>query len=381
MSEELAAVFATPEVIRALDDAALVAAMLSVESALGAACASAGLIPAAAAAEIEKACARVDISPADLADGAVANATPVVPLVALLRAAVPEPHRAHVHFGATSQDILDTAGSLLAARALDLIIADLAATADALAGLAREHAGTVQIGRTLLQQARPTTFGLVCAGWLGALDSARADLAEVRERRLAVQLGGPVGTREEYAAAGDQVAAELARRLGLADPGTPWHTDRQRIGALAGAALLVTGALGSIARTVALLASTEIGELAEAQPGGSSAMPHKRNPARATLVLACVHQLAGPATTLLTGLAVEEQRPAGTWQAELPALRQLLRLLAGAAAHARALVEGLRVDAARMRHNLGDAVPGPALLDSARALVDRALAAHAGEGG
>jgi 3-carboxy-cis,cis-muconate cycloisomerase len=377
MSDELAAVFATPDVIRALDDDALVAAMLSVESALGAACGAAGLIPAAAAAEIEERCASVEISPAELAAGALAHATPVVPLLERLRAAVSPPHREYLHFGATSQDILDTAGCLLAARALELVLADLAATADALAQLASAHAGTVQMGRTLLQQARPTTFGLVCAGWLAALDGARADLLDVRER-LAVQLGGPVGTREEYGPAGAVVAADMARRLGLADPGMPWHTDRQRIGALAGAAQLVGGALGSIARTVALLASTEIGEVAEAQPGGSSAMPHKRNPARATLVLACVHQLAGPAGTLLAGLAVEEQRSAGVWQAELPALRHLLRLLAGAAAHARALVTGLRVDTARMRDNLGSVVPSQILLDSAQALVDAALAAHPG---
>jgi 3-carboxy-cis,cis-muconate cycloisomerase len=219
----------------------------------------------------------------------------------------------------------------------------------------------------------PTTFGAVCAGWLVGLDEARAGLATVRRERLAVQLGGPVGDLGPFGEHGFSVVEHLAADLGLAVPVTPWHTQRNRVGELAAAIGLVGGALSTVAQNVVLLSQTEIGELAEGTPGGSSSMPHKRNPARSVLVLAATHRIPGLVATVFAGMPQEAQRAVGRWQAEWPAVTELLRLVGGAAAHARALLGDLRVDAERMRSAAGG--PAPA---SAGIVVDRALAAHRG---
>lgn len=389
MSDRLiGAQFAADAVDACLDDAALLSAMLRTEAALAAACADAGLVPGPAADAIGACCRPELFDLADIGRRAAAHASPVVPLVDDLRAAVPKEVRPLVHYGATSQDIVDTATSMVLGDALDVIGADLAATAGTLATLAHRHAATMQIGRTLLQQAEPTTFGLVCAGWLTGLDDARAGLSRARGR-LAAQVGGAVGTRARYGTHAAEVAASVARRLGLADPVLPWHADRQRPGELAAAAALAAGALATIARNVALLAQTEVAELSEGSPGGSSAMRHKRNPVLSVLVVAGAQQVVPLAAGVLAGLAGEGQRAAGSWQAELPALRRMLSLLGGAAAHTRRLLAELRVDTDRMRANL-EARPSdqrtadsnPARIRAAAGtLVDRALAAHAASGG
>ena len=346
-------------------------------AALAAASAAAGLIPADAAATIGLACRASGFDVATIAQRAVAHASPVVPLVDDLRAAVPEPIRRYVHAGATSQDIVDTATCLTAKAALAPIVADLSAIGSALAELAATHAADVQIGRTLLQQAQPTTFGLVCAGWLGSIDAATNGLRRVRDQRLAVQLGGATGTQAGFDGHGPRIAAEMADRLDLADPGWPWHTDRQRIGELAAAAALAAGALALIGRNIAMLTQTEVGEASEDAPGRSSAMPHKRNPARSVLAVACAEQVPGTAAAILAGLAGEAQRAIGGWQAEAPAVRHLLRLLGGAAMHCRAAVTGLRVDTGRMRMNVANSAATDDVTDviaAARTLIDRHLA-------
>ncbi len=363
------ALYAGDAVAAATDGTAWLQAMLDVEAALAQVAAEAGRIPVAAAAEIVARCRADRYDPADIGRRAVASATPVVPLLADLRAGLSPAAAEAVHADATSQDVLDTAAMLVSRRALGPILADLAACADRLAGLADTHRHTVQIGRTLLQQAVPTTFGLVAAGWLTAVDEARTALARVRDERLAVQYGGPVGTLP----AGPELLGALAARLGLAEPVLPWHTDRTRVGELAGALGVTAGALGTVALAVTLLAQTEIGELAEGTGGASSAMPHKRNPARSVLVTACVHRVPGLVGTLLAGQPQELQRAAGRWQAEWPVLTELLRVVGAAAAHTRELLAGLRVDPARMRANAGPDVAVPATAD---ALVTRALEAH-----
>ncbi|MEN3306360.1 MAG: 3-carboxy-cis,cis-muconate cycloisomerase [Micromonosporaceae bacterium] len=363
----------SPAVVDATGDRAWLQAMLDVESALARAGAKAGLVPVPAA-EAIAAAARAELFDAgDVGRRAVASATPVIPLLSDLRAALPPDVAEHVHLGATSQDIVDTALCLVAYRSCVLILADLAAVADRLAHLTREHRGTVQMGRTLLQQAEPTTFGAVCAGWLVAVDEARAGLVRARGR-LAVQLGGPVGTLAGYGERGPQVVALLAEELGLAEPVLPWHTNRNRVAELAAALGIVSGALAGIALDVALLSQTEVGEVTEGSPGGSSAMPHKRNPARSVLVTAAAHRVPALVATVLAGMAQEYQRAAGRWQAEWGTVTELLRLVGGTAAHTRELLGDLRVHAGRMRAAAGDSGPGRAV----DLLIARALAEHEG---
>jgi 3-carboxy-cis,cis-muconate cycloisomerase len=365
--------FGAPEAEARAGDRARLRALLDVEAALARAAAHAGLIPAEAATAIAGCCDPDRFDAVDLGLRASASATVVVPLVEDLKALIPEECAKYVHYGATSQDIVDTAMMLVAARVLDVVLADLVTVADALAGLAERFRDAPQIGRTLLQHAVPTTFGAVCAGWLVGLDEARAGLATVRRERLAVQLGGPVGDLGPFGEHGFSVVEHLAADLGLAVPVTPWHTQRNRVGELAAAIGLVGGALSTVAQNVVLLSQTEIGELAEGTPGGSSSMPHKRNPARSVLVLAATHRIPGLVATVFAGMPQEAQRAVGRWQAEWPAVTELLRLVGGAAAHARALLGDLRVDAERMRSAAGG--PAPA---SAGIVVDRALAAHRG---
>ena len=213
-----------------------------------------------------------------LLDDGRAVGNPAEPLVRALRARVGEEHERFVHLGATSQDVLDTAAMLVARNAVALVLAHVDAAADACAALAREHRSTPMAARTLLQQAVPTTFGLVAAGWLVSLLDARARLAEVGESGLAVQLGGAAGTLSALGDDGVRVVDALARELELAVPTLPWHTNRVRVAELGAALATVAGVCGKIGLDVVLLSQTEVDEVREAAGGGSSAMPQKRNP-------------------------------------------------------------------------------------------------------
>jgi 3-carboxy-cis,cis-muconate cycloisomerase len=232
------------------------------------------------------------------------------------------------------------------------------------------------LGRTLLQAAMPTTFGLVAAGWLVGLERATVELERVRDTGLAVQMGGPVGTRSP------QIAARIASTAGLVEPILPWHTERTRIVQLAAALGALAGFAAKIARDTELLAQTELGEVREGGEGrgASSALVHKRNPVAAVSVVACAHRVPGLVATLFSGMEQEHQRAAGNWQAEWGTLSELLTLTGSALAWLADLLENLQVDSARMRHNLAAsglgaaADPGPQVADAAQ-LVDRALAA------
>lgn len=259
---------------------------------------------------------------------------PVIPLVERL------PESAHA--GATSQDILDTAMMLIAKRALAPLLEDAGAAAMRAEELAAEHADTPMIGRTLLQRAEPTTFGRKAAGWAAGI---AASTAAVAEAPLPVQMGGPVGARD------DDVAAIVAQELGLA-PSAPWHGDRVPVVRLGTALGVLAGALGKVGRDVALLSQDEIGELREGAPGGSSSMPHKRNPVASVAIVACATRTPGLVSTLLAAMPGENERAAGAWHAEWETLSDLLRLAGSAAAWARELLDGLEVDAERMRANL-----------------------------
>lgn len=289
-----------------------------------------------------------------LALRARAGGNPVIPLVADLTAAVAERDTAHaefVHRGATSQDILDSALMLLAARALELTAADLERTERALGALAAAHRSTPMAGRTLTQHAVPTTFGLKAAGWRELVLDAHDRLARVRDA-LPAQLGGAAGTLAAFGEAAPATVSAYARELGLAEARLPWHVLRTPVADLGAALAFGAGALGKIAADVLVLSRTEVGEVAEGTGGGSSAMPHKSNPVRATLIAAAARQVPALAMVLLGSLTAEDERPAGAWHAEWQPLREALRLVGGAAAAAAVLCEELVVRPDRMRRNL-----------------------------
>jgi 3-carboxy-cis,cis-muconate cycloisomerase len=373
-------VLARGPVRAAVGDRAWLSAMLEAEAALARAQAALGLAPAAAAAAISAAAVPERFDPAALAFEAAGPGNPVLPLVRALRAAVPPEAAAVVHAGATTQDILDTAAMLVAYRALGPLLDDLTGAATAAAGLARRYRDTPMAGRTLLQHALPVTFGLKAAGWLAGLHQAAADLARVRAERLAVQLGGAAGTMDAWGGAGPDLVDRFATELGLVAPALPWHTDRTRVAALAGALASAAGVAGKVARDVTLLAQSEVGEVAEAAPGGSSAMPHKRNPVAAVSVLAAAAQAPGLAATLYAAMVHEHERAAGAWHAEWRPLRELLITTGSAAAWLRECLTGLAVDEAALAANLARLVDTAGLpvvdVGAAAALVDRGLAAH-----
>ncbi|HEY7706940.1 MAG TPA: 3-carboxy-cis,cis-muconate cycloisomerase [Gaiellaceae bacterium] len=358
----------------ALSGGAWLQALLDVERALAAAQARAGVIPTEAADAIAAACGADRFDLDAIAEGGRAAGNPVEPLVRALRAEVGEDAE-HVHRGATSQDILDTAAMLVSRTTLDLVLHELAELAGLCAGLAERHRSTPLAGRTLLQQAVPTTFGLKAANWLlGVLDARRA-LVRVREERLAVQFGGAAGTMAGLDDAGPEVAALLADELDLADPGAPWHTNRIRIAELGSALALAAGAAAKIGLDVGLLSQNEVGEVSEAQGGASSAMPHKRNPIGSLLAVACAREVQAQAGVLLGSVVQEHERAFGGWHAEWPALTGALAYTGGAVAGARRALDGLVVHEERMRANLEASGLDPDL-GSAEALVDAALAQY-----
>ncbi|MFC0529669.1 3-carboxy-cis,cis-muconate cycloisomerase [Phytohabitans kaempferiae] len=349
-------VLAAGPVRAATTDLAWLRAMLDVEAALT----RAGGAPPEIVEEVAAACRVERYDVAALGAAAATAGNPVVPLARALRAAVSPAAARHVHRGATSQDILDTAAMLVARDALGLIIADLTAAAEAAARLAGAHRDTPVAARTLLQQALPTTFGLVAAGWLTALDGVVDRLAGVRDTRLAVQLGGAAGTLAAFDS--PSIVERLAAELDLPAPDLSWHTDRTRVADLAGALGTACGIVGKVAGDVVLFAQTEVGEVVEGAPGGSSSLPHKQNPVAAVSARACAAQAPGLAGTLLASMGHEHQRAAGAWHAEWAPFTGLLRST-GSAAHwlARCLAH-LRVDPGRMRANL-DATGGALLAE------------------
>jgi 3-carboxy-cis,cis-muconate cycloisomerase len=339
----------------ATSEQAYLQALLDAEAALTRAQAALDLAPAGAATAVTEAAATARFDVRSLAERARGGGNPVIPLVADLTKAVGEEFGPYVHRGATSQDIMDTATMLVAVRTLDLVLADLGRTERALAPLAAEHRDTAMPGRTLTQHAVPTTFGLKAAGWRSLALDARDRIKAVRDC-LPAQLGGAAGTLAAFTVYGARdtqaLTAAFARELGLREPLLPWHTLRTPIADLAGCLAFAAGALGKVAADVLVLGRTEIAEVSEGSGGGSSAMPHKANPVRSTLVTAAARRAPHLAATLYASLAAEDERPAGPWHAEWEPLRDLLRLVGGAARDAAELAEGLRVNAAVMREHL-----------------------------
>jgi 3-carboxy-cis,cis-muconate cycloisomerase len=385
----------TELMLATVSDRAWVQAMLDVEAALARAESRVGLIPATAADAIASHCRVDEFDVAQLGRAAVRSGNPVIPLVNALRAAVSKDAAPYVHRGATSQDIIDTAMMLIARRGLGLIIADLERAAAEAATLADRHRATVMAGRTLLQQALPTTFGLKAAGWLVAIVEARSELARVAQTRPAVQFGGAAGTVAALADRGLDVAREVSVELTLVEPTLPWHTARARVVEIASALGVAAGVAGKVAFDVVLLAQTEVGEVAEravAGRGGSSALPQKQNPVDAIEILTAVRGISAQVAVLQSSMVQEHERAAGAWQAEWPAFAETLRLAGGAVSRLASLLAGLQVDPERMRRNL-DLTGGRIMAEHvaillgeridpvmARALVDAAVSTSTATG-
>lgn len=357
--------------------------MLDFEAALARAEAAVGVIPSHAVPAIEAAC-RADLY--DLtalgAEAALAGNTAIPMVKHLTRAvkAADEESSRYVHWGATSQDAMDSGLMLQLRRFLDGLDADLAAFADGLADLADRHRATPMVARTWLQHALPTTFGLKAAGWLDALDRDRQRIAAARNR-FALQFGGAAGTLAALGDAGPAVAEALARDLDLPLPALPWHASRDRITEPASALGILAGTLGTLGRDISLMMQMEVAEAFEpAAPGrgGSSTMPHKRNPVSCAVLLSTAIRAPALVGGLLAAQVQEHERGLGGWHAEWQALPDLCRLVAGAARHARETIAGLTIDAERMRANL-DLTRGLILAEAVTmALGDRMgrMAAH-----
>ncbi len=332
--------------------------MLDFEAALARAEVRVGLIPHQAVQPIEAACQAELYDLSALQQGVLKAGNSAIPLVKALGKRVaqadPEAERS-VHLGATSQDVMDTGLVLQLRHAVDLLERDLARLGDVLADQAQRHADTPMTGRTWLQHATPVTLGMKLAGWLGALTRHRQRLAELKPRLLVLQFGGASGT---LAALGEQawpVSQALAEELGLALPDQPWHTQRDRLAEFATLLGLIAGSLGKLGRDLSLLMQTEAGEVFEPAGqgrGGSSTMPHKRNPVSAAVLIAAATRAPGLVSTLLSAMPQEHERSLGLWHAEWDTLPELCCLVGGALEQALQVVPELEVDAARMRRNL-----------------------------
>ena len=354
----LGPLFSSAAMRAVMDDAARLQRMLDVEAALARAEAAAGIIPKNAVKPIAAACRASGFDIAAIGKAAVASGNVAIPLVKALTAAVAKTDAdaaRYVHWGATSQDIVDTGLVLDLRAAIDVLLADLG---KAIAGFDKRARATRKrpaVARTWLQQALPMPFGLKLAGYAAALARARLRLMRARKESLVLQFGGAAGTLAALGEDGLKVAANLAAELDLPLPEAPWHTHRDRLGEVAAALAILAGTCGKIARDIALLMQTEIGEVFEPAGegrGGSSTMPHKRNPVAAAAALACAQMAPQLAATIFASQIQEHERSAGAWAVEWPAFPALALAASGALAGIVDLAQGLEIDAARMRANL-----------------------------
>jgi 3-carboxy-cis,cis-muconate cycloisomerase len=348
-------IFTTDAMAGATSDGAWLRAMLDFESALASAEGGLGLVPAHAAESIVTACHDDRFDPVAIGRAGRLGANPAIPLVDELRRRVPGDCAPWVHFGSTSQDVLDSALMLVIGRATDLVVDHLDDLASAAATLAQRHRSTPMAARTLLQQALPTTFGAKASGWLVATLEAAETVHRARQRCKVVQLGGAAGTLASLGDSGPRVVEAVAAELGLGVAVMPWHSDRTRVVEMACALAMATGVAGKISSDVALLMQTEVGEAFEpaaAGRGGSSALPQKRNPAMAAVVGAAVRRTNGLAGVILGCMVQEHERAVGAWQAEWQAMTGLLQSTGGALSTTAEMLAGLDVDARRMASNL-----------------------------
>jgi len=362
------------------DDEAYLQRMLDFEAALARAEAVIGIIPASAAIPIATACKASSFDLMALAEAATRSGNLAIPLVTALTAEVAKADAdaaRYVHWGATSQDVIDSAGMLTLRAAIDALLPDLDRAIAGFARLARQHRNTAVVARTWLQHALPMPFGLKLAEYAAALHRSRARLGRLRSDALALQFGGAAGTLAALGDKGMVVAEKMAQELELPLPDAPWHTHRDRVAEAASVLAILTGTCGKIARDVSLMMQTDVAEAFEPSGegrGGSSTMPHKRNPVAAATVLAAATMAPNLAATIFAAQVQDHERSAGPWQAEWPTLPSLLLVTSGALAAIVDIAEGLEVDVARMRANL-DATGGLIMAEA----VTMALAERIGK--
>jgi 3-carboxy-cis,cis-muconate cycloisomerase len=353
-------------------DQSVLQALLDFEVALARAEARVGIVPHAAAESIAAAAKAEAFDVAALSHDMLRAGTVGVPLAKALTERVREKDAEaarYVHWGATSQDVADTALVLLLKRAQPIMAGDILRLEQALRKLSDEHKNTVMLGRTLMQGAPPVTFGLKAAGWLGAIYRGRKRLDSSFAEMLIVQFGGASGTLASLGEKGIAVARALAKELGLACPEAPWHTHRDLLANLVCDCGVLTGSLGKIARDISLLMQNEVAEVTEPggqDRGGSSTMPHKRNPIGSALTLAAAQRVSAEVSAFLSSMVQEHERGVGGWQAEWPIVASVIQSTGLAAVYMAEVAEGLSVDAARMRANL-DATHG--LVFAERAMI------------
>jgi 3-carboxy-cis,cis-muconate cycloisomerase len=372
--------FTTDQAREIFSDRGRLQGMLDFEAALAHALMRAGVAPSGVAPAIQAQCKAESFAMDTLAREAGLAGNLAIPLVKALTAAVAKSDAkaaGFVHWGATSQDAIDTGLVLQLRAAFDLMARQIANLSDALARVTERHRSTLLAGRTWLQQASPTTFGLKTAGWLDAINRDRPRVARARKQALVLQFGGAVGTLAALGDQGPAVARALADELKLELPSLPWHTHRDRFAEVATTLGLLVGTLGKIARDVSLMAQTEVGEALEpAAPGkgGSSTLPHKRNPVGSAVVLAAAVRVPALVSTMLAAMLQEHERGLGGWHAEWETLPEIFLLAAGALSHTIQIVGGLEVHEEKMAHNLA-ATHGLILAEA----VAIALAKHMGK--
>jgi 3-carboxy-cis,cis-muconate cycloisomerase len=358
ISPLLAPMLSSPAMRAICDDMAYLQRMLDFEAALARAEAATGVIPADAAGPIGRACKADTFDMAALADAAARSGNLAIPVVKALTADVakssPEAAR-FVHWGATSQDVIDTATVLTIRAAIDALLSDIDRAISGFARLARQHRDTPVVGRTWLQHALPMPFGLKLAEYAAALHRSKLRLKRLRAEALALQFGGAAGTLAALGDKGLAVSEALARELELPLPEAPWHTHRDRIAEIASVFAIIAGSCGKIARDVSLMMQTDVAEAFEPAGegrGGSSTMPHKRNPVAAASALGAATMAPNLAATIFAAQVQDHERSAGPWHAEWPTLPALMLVTSGALAAIVDIAEGLEIDAARMRINL-----------------------------
>lgn len=385
MTALLDPLFRTDAMREIFSDTRRLQGMLDFEAALARAQARIGLIPKTAAPAIASQCRAELFNLNALARACALAGNPAIPLVKALTGLVEMKNRkaaGYVHLGATSQDAMDTGLVLQLRDALDLVETDVARLCAALAKLAKRYRRTPMAGRTWLQQAVPVTFGLKMAGALDALQRHRQRLREMRARVLVLQFGGAAGTLASLGDKGPRVATALAKELKLGEAAAPWHAHRDRVVEVATSLGLLVGSLGKIAQDIALMTQTEVGEAFEPAvkgKGGSSTMPHKRNPVGCAVVLAAAIKVPALVSVMLSAMTQEHERGLGGWHAEWETLPEICMLTDGALAHLISIMEGLEIDPARMRVNL-DATHGLILAEAVSAALAPAIgreAAHA----
>jgi 3-carboxy-cis,cis-muconate cycloisomerase len=348
----------TPALAAMFSDESVLQAMLDFETALARAEARCGVIPAQAAGAIAAAARLDNFDICALSDAGFRAGTPVIPLVKMLTDQVRNVDAQaarFVHWGATSQDVADTAMSLLLKRAESILIGDVKRLEQALADLSERHKGSVMLGRTLLQPAPPVTFGLKAAGWLSSVRRGRRRLQKTFWAAAVLQFGGASGTLASLGDRGIPVAEALSADLGLRNPPAPWHAQRDQLAALICSSGVLTGSLGKMARDISLLMQNEVGEATEPGGdgrGGSSTMPNKRNPTACSLTLAAAHRVPGLVASFLSAMLQEHERGVGGWQAEWPIIAAAVQSTGVAIASMAEVAEGVSVDTQKMRLNV-----------------------------